>query len=104
LVDPDDGEIFVSQDTVRFHAGSTPKTVSATYEIIDSMGQKAAAYIRIQIVPLDEERNTAPVPRDLTVRTLSGATQRIAIPLDGLDQDGDSVELLGLGSSPQKGR
>jgi len=104
LVDPADGEIFVSQDTVRFRAGPEPKTVNATYEIVDSMGQKAAAYIRIQIVPIDAEKNAAPVPRDLTVRTLSGATQRIAIPLDGLDADGDSVELLGLASSPQKGR
>ncbi|MDT0156115.1 Ig-like domain-containing protein [Microbacterium sp. ARD32] len=104
LVDPADGEIFVSQDTVRFRAGDEPKTVSATYEIVDSMGQKAAAYIRIQIVPVDRKTNAAPTPRDLTVRTLSGATQRIAIPLDGLDQDGDSVELLGLGSSPLKGR
>ncbi|WP_344818345.1 Ig-like domain-containing protein [Microbacterium soli] len=102
--DPEDGEIFVSQDTVRFRAGTTPKTVGATYEIVDSMGQKAAAYIRIQVVPLDEDSNAAPVPRDLTVRTLSGATQRIAIPLDGLDQDGDSVELLGLADGPQKGR
>ncbi|OJU40810.1 MAG: hypothetical protein BGN97_16620 [Microbacterium sp. 69-10] len=104
LVDPADGEIFVSQDTVRFRAGAEPKTVNATYEIIDSMGQKAAAYIRIQIVPIDKDKNAAPVPRDLTVRTLSGSTQRIAIPLDGLDPDGDSVELLGIGSSPQKGR
>ncbi|MFD5224362.1 Ig-like domain-containing protein [Microbacterium sp. NPDC058342] len=104
LVDPDDGEIFVSQDTVRFRAGPKAKTVNATYEIIDSMGQKAAAYIRIQVLPVNEEKNAAPLPRDLTVRTLSGASQHIAIPLDGIDPDGDSVELLGIGSSPQKGR
>lgn len=104
LVDPADGEIFVSQDTVRFRAGPEPKTVSATYEIVDSMGQKAAAYIRIQVLPVDKEKNAAPLPRDLTARTISGATQRIVIPLDGIDPDGDSVELLGLASSPRKGR
>ncbi|WP_223171960.1 Ig-like domain-containing protein [Microbacterium sp. NIBRBAC000506063] len=29
---------------------------------------------------------------------------RIAVPLDGIDADGDSVELVGLASSPAQGR
>src|SRR5690606_24049642 len=41
LVDPKDGEAFVSQDQVRFRAGSEPRTVYLTYEAVDSMGQKA---------------------------------------------------------------
>jgi hypothetical protein len=32
LVDPADGEAFVSEDKVRFRAGNTPKTVYVTYE------------------------------------------------------------------------
>ncbi len=102
--DPADGEAFVSQDTVRFKAGDEPKTVYLTYEAVDSMQQKAAGYVTIQILPIDEVTNAAPRPRDLTARTLSGTSVNIAVPLDGIDSDGDSVELLGIASSPAKGR
>ena len=104
LVDPKFGEAFVSQDTVRFRAGDTPRTVYATYEAVDSNGQKAAGYITIQVLPVDEKTNTAPRPHDLTVRALSGTSVRIAVPLDGLDSEGDSVELVGLDSAPKQGK
>ncbi len=108
LVEPlpaaEDGQIFISQDTVRFRAGSEPGTVYATYEVMDTSGQKDAGYITIQVLPVDESTNQAPRPRDLTARTLAGTEVRIPIPLDGLDPDGDSVELLGIDSAPQKGR
>ncbi|MGM7667907.1 Ig-like domain-containing protein [Microbacterium sp. A93] len=103
FVDPADGEIFVSQDEVRFKAGNEPKTVYATYEVSDSR-QAVGGYITIQILGVDEENNAAPRPRDLTARVLSGKTTNIAVPLDGLDADGDSVELIGLASNPTKGR
>lgn len=104
LVDPEDGEAFVSQDTVRFQAGDEAKTVYLTYNVVDENGQTDAGYVTIQILAVDEERNAAPQPRDVTVRALSGSTANIAIPLDGIDSDGDSVELLGLDSNPKKGR
>ncbi|VXB42191.1 Fibronectin type III domain protein [Microbacterium sp. 8M] len=104
LVDPKYGEAFVSQDTVRFRAGDTPRTVYATYEAVDSNGQKAAGYITIQILPVDEKTNTAPRPHDITVRALSGTSVRIPVPLDGLDAEGDSVELVGLDSAPKQGQ
>jgi hypothetical protein len=104
LVDPEDGEAFVSQDTVRFKAGPEAKTVYLTYEAVDSRQQKAAGYVTIQILPVDEETNAAPRPRDLVARALSGTEVDIAVPLDGIDGDGDSVELLDVSSSPTKGR
>ncbi|MGM7667905.1 Ig-like domain-containing protein [Microbacterium sp. A93] len=104
LIDPLDGEIFVSQNTVRFKAGDVAKTVYATYEAVDTHGQKAAGYITIEILAVDTQTNIAPRPRDLTARTLSGSTVNIAVPLDGIDADGDSVELVGIDSSPKKGR
>jgi hypothetical protein len=104
FVDPEDGEAFVSQDTVRFKAGSEAKTVYLTYEAVDSRQQKAAGYVTIQILPVDEETNAAPRPRDLVARTLSGTEIDVAVPLDGIDGDGDSVELLDISSSPTKGR
>ncbi|GAA1852638.1 Ig-like domain-containing protein [Microbacterium koreense] len=104
FVDPEDGEAFVSQDTVRFKAGDEAKTVYLTYEAVDSRQQKAAGYVTVQILPLDEETNAAPRPRDLVARALSGTEVNVAVPLDGIDADGDSVELLDISSSPTKGR
>lgn len=104
LIAPEDGEAFVSEDAVRFRAGNEPGTVYATYEAVDSTGQRDAGYITIQILPRNDEANSAPRPRDLTARTLSGAKVEIPVPLDGIDEDGDSVELVGLADAPKKGR
>ena len=105
LTDPEDGEIFVSQDTVRFRARPTsPAPSTPTYEAVDSTGQKDAGYITIQVIPVNAETNAAPRPRDLTARVLAGSRCDIAVPLDGIDDDGDSVELVGIASSPGKGR
>lgn len=104
LPDAADGEIFVSEDTLRFRASNEPGTVYATYEAVDSTGQRDAGYVTIQVLPVNAETNAAPRPRDIEARTLSGSEVRIAVPLDGIDEDGDSVELVGLASAPGKGR
>lgn len=104
LPDPEAGEAFVSQDTVRFRAGPKAQTVYLTYEAVDSMGQKDGGLVTVQILPLNDKTNAAPRPRDLTARALAGATTNIPVPLDGLDADGDSVELLGIDEAPSKGR
>ncbi|MGM7698191.1 Ig-like domain-containing protein [Microbacterium sp. A84] len=103
FVDPTDGEIFVSEDTVRFKAGDVAKTVYATYDVSDTRGNNVGGFITIQILPVGEE-NAAPRPQDLTARALSGGVANIAVPLDGIDTDGDSIELVGLASNPAKGR
>lgn len=104
LIDEADGEIFVSEDTLRFRASDEPGTVYATYETEDSTGQRDAGYVTIQVLPRNDEANAAPRPQDLTARTLSGAKVTIPVPLDGIDEDGDSVELVGLAAAPAKGR
>lgn len=103
LVDEADGDLFVSEDTLRFRAGSEAKTVNATYEVEDSTGQRDAGYVTIRILPRDDETNAAPRPRDVTVRALSGSGVQVPIDLNGIDADGDSVELVGLASAPAKG-
>lgn len=102
--EPETGEIFVSQDTVRFKAPTEPGTAYATYEVEDSTGQRDAGYITIQVLGVDPDTNQAPRPHDLTTRVLSGAQVRIPVPLDGIDADGDSVELVGVATAPEKGR
>ncbi|MGL4257699.1 MAG: Ig-like domain-containing protein, partial [Microbacterium sp.] len=104
LIEPEEGEMFVSQDVVRFRASDEPGTVYATYEVIDSTGQKDAGYITIQVLPVNEETNAAPRPRDIVARALVGSEVRIPVPLDGIDADGDSVRLEGIASPPDKGR
>lgn len=100
---PEAGDIFVSQDLVRFRASDEPGTVYATYEVRDSTGQKDAGFITIQVLPVDEEHNQAPRPRDIEARALAGSDTQIPIPLSGLDADGDSVELVGIDSAPSQG-
>ncbi|WP_308492629.1 Ig-like domain-containing protein [Microbacterium terrisoli] len=104
LVDAKDGHAFVSQNTVRFTASDKPGTAYVTYEAVNASGQKDAGYVTIQVTPLSAKSNQAPLPRDLTGRVLVGTTTRIHVPLDGIDPDGDSVQLVGLASAPQKGR
>lgn len=103
LVDPAVAEVFVSAELLRIKAGQTPGQYSTTYWIVDDLGQRAAATVKIKIVALTDE-NGAPRPEDVTSRVLAGSTARIAIPLDGIDPDGDSVELIGTGDAPQLGR
>ncbi|QWT24557.1 tandem-95 repeat protein [Subtercola sp. PAMC28395] len=104
LVSPADGDLFVSENTLRFKAGPVAKTVYATYDVMDSLGQKDAGYVTIRILPVDAASNSAPRPLPLTARVLSGTTVRIPVTLTGIDPDGDSVDLVGQGTAPQKGR
>ncbi|MFB2584818.1 Ig-like domain-containing protein [Herbiconiux liukaitaii] len=104
VLDPLDGEIFVAEDVVRFKAGTEAKTVYATYEVVDSQGQKDAGYITIRIVAPDAGTNSPPRPEDVTIRALQGTSVRIPVSLDGIDPDGDSVRLIGQDSAPAKGR
>jgi hypothetical protein len=102
-VDPVDGKSFVSENTVRFIAGSQPKTVRAIYNAVDPQGQKSAAAVTIHILPLEGAENSRPQPRNLTARVVAAATVRIPVPLDGIDPDGDSVQLTGIDSTPAMG-
>ncbi|WP_435738713.1 Ig-like domain-containing protein [Cellulosimicrobium sp. PMB13] len=100
-VDPTLGEAFVSEDTLRFKAGSAAGTAYAIYRVRDANGQEDSAQVTIRI--RDGEDNAAPVPRDVEARVLAGSSVRVAVPLDGVDPDGDSVQLTGVASPAGKG-
>ncbi|UZX02432.1 hypothetical protein F8G81_07225 [Arthrobacter sp. CDRTa11] len=102
-VDPADGKSFVSENTLRFIAGPQPKTVRAIYNAVDPQGQKSAAAVTIHILPLEGAENSRPQPRNLTARVVAAGTVRIPVPLDGIDPDGDSVQLTGIDSTPAMG-
>lgn len=102
---PADGEIFIAENQLRFRAGSEAKTVKAVYTITDARGQyDESGLVTIQIVKPNTESNSVPRPEPVTARVLQGTTTRIPIPLDGIDPDGDSVELIGTTSAPEKGQ
>ncbi|MFC6508283.1 Ig-like domain-containing protein [Promicromonospora citrea] len=100
--EPEQGEAFVSQDTVRFKADlGAGGTVHLVYEVADPGGRRDSAQVTITVVDGDE--NTAPQPPEVTARVLSGATTRVAVPLDGSDPDGDHVQLEAIASPPAAG-
>lgn len=103
-VDAADGNLFVSQNSLRLKAGENPGTVHAIYSVVDSAGQTDSAQVSIQIIARNAEANTAPKPVPVAGRVISGATVRIPIPLVGIDADGDSVSLVGIGAAPDQGR
>ncbi|MBT2514091.1 Ig-like domain-containing protein [Arthrobacter sp. ISL-30] len=99
----EDGKAFVSENTLRFIAGPAPKTVRAIYNAVDPQGQKSAAAVTIHILPLEGAENSRPQPKNLTARVVAGGTVRIPVMLDGIDPDGDSVQLTGIDSTPNMG-
>ncbi len=100
--DPSLGEAFVSENRLRFRAASQAGTAYAIYKVRDRNGQEDSAQVTIHV--RDGEDNAPPVPRDVEARVLAGGTVRVQVPLDGIDPDGDSVQLTGLASGPTKGR
>ena len=101
--DPADGRIFTSGGMLRFIAGETPKTVYAIYKVTNASGQSDSQQVAIRIRARDDERNTRPEPKNLTARVVAGMTVRIPVPLDGVDTDGDSVQLIGVDKAPSLG-
>lgn len=98
------GAAFVSEGRLRFTAADAAGTAYVTYEVEDSQGNRTAGYVTIQVLARDDANNRAPRPQPLTARVIAGTTVRIAVPLDGIDPDGDSVELVGTTDAPGKGR
>ncbi|WP_166785785.1 MULTISPECIES: fibronectin type III domain-containing protein [Cryobacterium] len=97
------GLLFVSGSVLRFLAPDTAGNVTAVYRVNAPDGQFANAEVSISVREADPTSNTAPAPKTLTARVLAGDTVSIPIPLSGIDPDGDSVQLVGQESSPEKG-
>lgn len=99
---PEVGMPFVTGNDVRLEAGDTPGTIHVAYTVRDSAGNLATSTVTFQVVPL-QETNASPQPKALTAWAVQGETARIPVPLNGIDPDGDSVNLVGIEQSPTKG-
>ena len=95
------GEFFVSNGMVRFRAGGQAGTAEAIYTVRDSQGNPASTTVTINI-RAEDEHNEQPAPKQIDSRTFAGSSVRIPVPLDGIDPDGDSVTLGGLGNQVPK--
>lgn len=105
FADETEGVAFVSEGRLRVHAlEEAPTRATVTYEVTDEQGNRDSATVAVTIVPRDPEQNRKPAPETVTSRVLAGATVRIPIPLDGIDPDGDGVELVGYDTAPEGGR
>lgn len=103
VTEPDDGIAFVSRNAVRFQAPSTPGEYRVDYRVLDPFGETSVATVAFTVTPLDEATNRDPVPDPLVGRVLAGGNIRVDIPLDGIDPDGDSTQLLKFPSNPTLG-
>ncbi|WP_269939446.1 Ig-like domain-containing protein [Arthrobacter sp. HY1533] len=97
------GKLFTDQNQLRFIAGPTPKKVQGVYKVANSTGQFNSAPISITIVAADPERNLPPAPKNLTGRVIAGDMVRIPVPLNAIDPEGDSVQLVGIDKGPALG-
>lgn len=97
------GLLFASGDRLRYLAPMQTGNFSAVYEIIGPDGQTAQAQLRIAVREVVAASNNAPVPVTVVARVIAGEKVSIRIPLTGIDPDGDSVQLLGQESNPEKG-
>ena len=100
----DSGLLFASGDALRYLAPDSPGEFTAVYEVLGPLGlERAQATVRISVREVDEATNAPPVPRTVTARVIAGETVRIRIPVEGMDPDGDSVQLIGQETAPEKG-
>lgn len=97
------GLLFASGNVLRYLAPEQTGNFTAVYEVVGPDGQVAQAQVRIAVREAVEATNAPPVPELVTARVLAGETVSIRIPLTGIDPDGDSVQLLGQESNPEKG-
>jgi hypothetical protein len=99
----DGGLLFTAGDVLRYLAPDKPGNYTATYRALAPDGQWSDAQVVLNVREVDIASNAAPVPKTVISRVLSGERVRISIPLGGIDPDGDSVQLIGQSSNPDKG-
>ncbi|MEY2849649.1 MAG: hypothetical protein RI885_2316 [Actinomycetota bacterium] len=97
------GLLFTSGSVLRYLAPERTGNFRAVYQISGPDGAVDQAEVTIAVREAVEATNAPPVPARVVARVVAGETVRIPIPLTGIDPDGDSVQLLGQETNPEKG-
>lgn len=95
-----EGELaFISGDTLRYLAPNRPGVYTLTYSsyLENSPERRDTGQVRVNVIAADNNR--APQPAVLTARLVPGQNTRVAVPLTGVDPDGDRVRLIAVDSS-----
>ncbi|CCH28423.1 Ig-like domain-containing protein [Actinosynnema sp. NPDC047251] len=105
----DVGTAYVSGRLVRFVAPSTvdvPTSVTVEYVAQNASGDQAVgrAHVTVNPAPTPTTPNQPPAPRPVEVRAVAGDTVVIPVATSGVDPDGDSVAVSGIGSPATLGR
>uniref|UniRef100_UPI003988BE73 Ig-like domain-containing protein n=1 Tax=Conyzicola sp. TaxID=1969404 RepID=UPI003988BE73 len=100
---PVDGLAFVAKGTLRFQAPMTPGEYRVDYRVLDPFNESATATAVFTVTGLDLDGNQDPVPAPLVGRVLAGGSIRVDVPLNGIDPDGDSTQLLNFPTNPAFG-
>ncbi|MBR7828543.1 cadherin-like domain-containing protein [Actinospica sp. MGRD01-02] len=103
------GSAFVTGDLVTYSAPRTvasPVVETVEYLARNNLGGQAVGYLYVTVdpAPTAMDPNRSPAPPPIQERTVAGDTVTIPISTSGVDPDGDSVTLTGLGSAPSLGR
>ncbi|WP_018682475.1 Ig-like domain-containing protein [Actinokineospora enzanensis] len=109
--DPDQqvGTAYVTGNVVRYvppAAVDVQTRVSIAYVALNPNGDQAVghAHVTINPAPTPAVPNQAPAPQPVEARAVAGDTIKIVIPTSGVDPDGDSVTVTGIGSAAALGR
>jgi len=100
---PEAGMLFVDGDRMRYVAGDTPGTFTATYGVRGPDGQTATADIQLRVAAQARTTNAAPDAPTVEARVVAGASIDLPLPLADADPNGDPVQLLGPSSAPALG-
>lgn len=100
---PTAGIAFVNDDKLRFQAPTKPGEYRVDYRVVDPFGETATATAIFTVTALDTKNNRDPVPDPLIGRVLAGGSIRIDVPLQNIDPDGDSTQLLDFPRPPVLG-
>ncbi len=105
----DVGTAYVAGRLVRFVAPSkvdSPTVVTLEYVAQNASGDQAVgrAHVTVNPAPTPTTPNQPPTPRPVEVRAVAGDTVVIPVATSGVDPDGDSVAVTGIGSPATLGR
>ncbi len=97
-VPPDTGVLFHTETAIRYLA---PETAPATplrfsYTVTNTVGASATGLVTLRVVPPPEHNRPPAQPQPVLARVFTDATASIALPLSGIDPDGDWVTLGGI--------
>ncbi|WP_189213680.1 Ig-like domain-containing protein [Actinokineospora fastidiosa] len=111
VADPDIqvGRAYVTGSVVRYVPPETvqaPQQVLISYVVQNPNGDQAVgrAHVTVNPAPTPQSPNQKPAPSSIEGRVVAGDIAELAIPTSGVDPDGDSVTVVGVGSAAALGR